>query len=391
MRRDSGRRDSGRRGAARRIAGAGVVALALPLTACAGAAAEAGQPDLIRAGCPTDIRIATDAAPSVAWGFLYGLLDADETRVRGDAVIGPLVIDGEATGVTLTILTGDPRDGDRANVALHEDEELLLGAVDTDVAILDAVRYPTVGVFAPLERDPRLIYWDAEAYAGLRNVESISGRLTPDGTALAPVALVPGDPFTGYAIGMGWLKEEQRVTDAELTVAAFVAANGVRMQSGDDLVDPYFLAAPEGSPRDVTSQVLSDIGYDRDTLLAARPQSLVRHADCLHVLVPELQRALADYLDDPAATNELLVEVAADLGHPEYDAAFVAWAFERLVDGRYAGEGSDGTIGDVDLGHVRTLFGNVVGEWRDAGIDVPDVAAEDIVTNVFIDRSIGER
>lgn len=390
MRRESGR-ESGRRGTVRRIAGVGVVALALPLAACATPAAEARQPDLLRAGCPADIRIATDAAPGVAWGFLYGMLDPDETRVHGGAVTGPLVVDGEHTGVRLTILTGDPLDDHRANVALHRDEGILLGAVDTDVAILDADRYPTVGVFAPLESDPRLIYWDAEAYPGLRNVESIGGRLSPDGSQLAPAALAPGDPFTGYALGMGWLKEEQLVVDPELTVAAFVAANGLRMQAGDDLVDPYLLAAADGFPGEAASQVLSTIGYGRDTLLAARPQALVRYADCLHVLVPSLQRALADYLDDPMATNELLVSVAAELGHPEYDAAFVAWSFRRMLTGGYAGEGRDDTIGDVDLGHVRSLFGRVVGEWRDVGLDVPDVVAEDIVTNGFIDRTIGER
>lgn len=391
MGRDTGRGRSGRRGTVRRIAGAGIVALALPLTACAAPAAEAGEADLLRSGCPADIRIATDALPGVAWGFLYGLLDPEDTRVIGDSARGPLVIDGKPTGAMLTIVTGDPADGDRANVALHEDESLLLGAVDTDVAILDAARHPTVGVFAPLLHDPRLVYWDAEAYPGLINVESIGGRLSPDGSQPAPVALVPGDPFTGYAVGMGWIKQEQLLAEPELTVPAFVEANGLVMQAGDDLVDPYLLDAPGGSTRDIASQVLSDIGYGRDMLLAARPQALVRYADCLHVLVPVLQDALAGYLDDPASTNELLVRVAADLGHPEIDAAFVAWSFERLLDAGYAGEGRDDTVGDVDLGHVRSLFGGVVEAWRDAGLDVPAVVAEDIVTNGFIDRSIGER
>lgn len=377
----------------RRISGLAALALALPLAACSTATAGEGT-DLVRAGCPTEVRIQTDALPHVEWGFLYRLLDADAVRVRGDEVSGPLVLDGARTGVTLTILTGDPRDGVSANTQLHEDADLLLGAVDTDVALLDATRAPTVGVFAPLARDPRLLYWDAEVYPDLRDIERFSATSTPDGASLMPVAAVPGDPFIQYAIGTNWISRDQIVAgtdvDVELTVPAFVAAGGIRAQTGDALTEPHRLQQDD-VPRAARWQVIDDIGYTRDAgVLSAAPQTLVRHADCLRVLVPEFQRSLVAFVDDPEPTVAMLVDLAAELGDESYDIAAASAALEQLIERRYIANARDGSIGAIDIGRVRSLVDRAVPRWRDAEVDVPvGITADDIATNEFVDRSIG--
>lgn len=377
----------------RRLAALVALALVLPLAACASPATAGVSPDLVRAGCPTDIRIQTDSLPRVEWAFLYGLLDAERFRVGDGEVSGDLLVDGTPTGATLTILTGDPTDGVSANQQLNDDPDLLLGAVDTDVAVIDAKRYPTVGVFAPLARDPRLLFWDAENYPALRNIERIAGTTSADGTAL-PVASVPGDPFIQYAVGSGWITPEQIVAgtdvDVELTVPAFVEGGGVRAQAGDDLVDPYLLSQDDVG-RVTRWQVIDDIGYTRDAgVLSAEPQTLVRYADCFQVLVPVLQQALVDYAGDPEPANELVVELAAQLGDTAYGPELAAAATAELLDARYLGNGRDDTIGDLDLGRVRGLLENAVPRWRDAEVPLPSgVTADTIVTNRFIDRSIG--
>lgn len=391
MRRDSVRRQSARRSAIRRGAGIAALGLALPLAACTAPHPE--RIDLVSAGCPSEIRIDTDALPGVEWGFLYRLLDADAYRLRGgDEVRAPLVVDGQPTGVTLTILVGrDPADGVSANTHLYEQDDLLLAAVDTDRAVLDAVRYPTVGVFAPLARDTHLLYWDANAYGGVRDIERLGRTLTPDGSTLAPVAVRPHDPFVAYAIGMGWLSPDQVVTDAELTVPAFVAAGGIRAQSGDALIDPYLLELPGDSASPFRTQLTDDTGYTRDSgVLSARPQTIVRHADCLTELVPILQQSLVDYIADPDPTNALLVDLTTRMHHPELDAAFVANAFEVLIDERFVGNGRDTTIGDLDIGRVRQLFEKAIPEWEDAEVAVPSgIEPDDIFTTQFIDSTIG--
>jgi hypothetical protein len=383
-------RQRAQRGATRRrIAGVAVVGLALPLVACA--TGEAGGVGLMRAGCPAEIRIQTDDLPRVEWGFLYDLLDRDELRSGFDSVTAPLLIDGEPSGSDLRIFVGDPHDGIPANIELHDDDRFLLGAVDTDVALLDAGRFPTVGVFAPLRRSPRIAYWDTNIYPGIPTVQLLAARLAPDGESLVPIVTTPGDPFASYALGEGMVTVEQLITDPPPSVQGLIDADGIPAHLGDVFTDPYQFELLTEAPEFFGAHLLDDAGYESDSgLLSATPQTLVGEADCLTVLVPILQQALVDYLDDPDDTNDLLADLSAKFGDETYDADAVTAAFEILEGQRYAGNGRDGTIGDIDLARLRDLFENASPAWKEAGTPVPaDVEPDDIVTNRFIDPSIG--
>jgi hypothetical protein len=383
-------RQRAQRGAMRRrIAAVAVAGLTLPLVACA--TGEAGGVGLVRAGCPEEIRIQTDDLPRVEWGFLYELLDHDQIRKSFDSVTAPLLVDGQDSGSDLRIFVDDPGDGVAANIQLHDDERFLLGAVDTDVALLDAGRYPTVGIFAPLRRSPRIAYWDASVYPGIPTVQLLGDRLIPDGTALVPFVTTPGDPFASYGVGAGVVTPEQLVTDPPPTVQGLLDADGIPAHLGDVFTDPYQFELLTETPELFRSHLLEDAGYESDIgVLSATPQTLVRYADCLTVLVPILQQALADYLNDPDDTTDLLVTLSAQFGDETYDADAAAAAFEILDEDRFAGNGRDGTIGDIDLGRLRDLFETAVPAWKDAGTLVPaDVEPDDIVTNRFIDPSIG--
>jgi hypothetical protein len=374
---------------ARRVAAVAVVGLALPLAACS--TGHASGVGLVRDGCPADIRIATDDLPRVEWGFLYSLLDPDRLLVQSHSVSAPLLIDGQPSGSRLTILTGDPDDGVSANLDLYDDESILLAAVDTDAAILDAVRAPSVGVFAPTRRDTRMVYWDAEVYPGIRTVQVLGDRLAPDSSGLVPFGLDASDPFTAFAIGTNLVLPEQVVAEGPLDAAGFAASNGITAELGDALVDPYLLGLPAAYPHPIDWQLLDDAGYSRDAgVLSARPQAIVRYADCFEVLVPVLQQALLDYREDSEATNALLVELSSRFGDDTYDAAAAAEAFRVLDRGNFVGSGPDRTVGNFDFGRIRDLLKTAVPAWQTAGLAVPSgVAAEDIATNRFIDRSIG--
>lgn len=373
----------------RRIVGVAVVGLTLPLVACA--TGEAGGVGLVRAGCPAEIRIQTDDLPRVEWGFLYELLDRDRIRKGFDSVTAPLLVDGQHSGSDLRIFVGDPDDGVEPNVLLYDDDRFLLGAVDTDVALLDAQRSPTVGVFAPLRRSPRIAYWDASVYPGISTVQLLGDRLVPDGSALVPFVSTPGDPFVSYAVGAGVLTTEQVVADPPPDVQGLIDADGIPAQLGDVFTDPYRFELLTGTPELLGSQLLEDAGYASDSgVLSATPQTLVRYADCLTVLVPILQQALADYLNAPDETTDLLVTLSAQFGDDTYDDDAAAAAFEILDEQRFAGNGRDGTIGDIDMGRLRDLFETATPAWQEAGTRVPaGVEPDDIVTNRFIDLSIG--
>ncbi|MGB3911079.1 MAG: hypothetical protein WBL06_11460 [Pseudolysinimonas sp.] len=373
----------------RRVAAVALASLALALTACA--TGEAGGTGLMRAGCPAEIRIQTDDLPRVEWGFLYGLLDRDQLRTGYDSVTAPLLVDGEPSGSNLRIFVADPDDGVAANIQLHDDDRFLLGAVDTDVALLDAGRFPTVGVFAPLRRSPRLAYWDASVYPEVPTVQQLGDRLVPDGSGLVPFVTTPGDPFASYGVGAGVVTAEQLVTEPPPSVQGLIDAGGIPVHLGDVFTDPYRFEVLTETPEAFGSHLLDDSGYQSDSgVLSATPQTLVRYADCLTMLVPILQQALVDYLDDPDETNALLVTLSAKFGDDRYDADAVARAFQILEGDHFAGNGRDGTIGDIDLGRLRDLFETAGRAWREAGTPVPQgVEPDSIVTNRFIDPSIG--
>lgn len=364
-----------------------IAALTLPLGACA-VVPEASP--LVTAGCPAEIRIQTDDLPNVDWGFLYSLLDPDATSVRfiGREVSAPLLIDGEDTGIRLTILSGDRFDGVNGTQSLHDDESLLLAAVDTDAALLDIVRYPAVGLFAPTARDSRIVYWSPETYEGVRSIEGLGDTLTADGTELVPIVGMPGDPFRDYLVGNGSVGPDQITPGDDDTVESFLSGGGVAAQAGDLLVDPYLLGLPEDAAP-ISFQTIDDAGYPRDTLLAARPQTVVRHADCFRELIPVLQHALVDYIDDPESANELIVRAAAQFGHPELDADLIDAAYDTLVGRRLVANGRDGAVGDIDFGRVRELRSDMISAWRGLEVAFPAVEVEDVVTNEFIDRGIG--
>jgi hypothetical protein len=385
------RRATVERRAPRRAATVIVVALALPLSACA--ANTTGDPEVLaQAGCPADIRVQLDGALGVQWGFLVGLLEPEAVGIRnaGTTVTAPLVVDGVPTGSTLTILTGDPYDGVSANVDLYSDDDLLLAAVDTDAALLDAVKYPTVGLFAPMLNDPRIVYWDAEVYKGVRSIEGLGDTLTPAGDALVPIIGTAGDPFRDFMVASRTLGAEQVLPENVGGIHSFIDADGVAAQEGSALVDRYLLESPDsGFTHPYGFQYISDAGYPRDTLLAARPQSVVRYADCFEVLIPLLQRALDDYLTHPDPTTELLVNVSARLGHPEFTAELAAYGLETLVDERIVGNGRNDTIGDIDMGRLREMIEDVGPTLTESGTSVPSREPRDLATNQFIDPTVG--
>lgn len=368
----------------KRVSVVAIAALALPLAACSTAPDEGV---LASAGCPGDIRIQTDDLPNADWGFLYSLLDPVSASIRPGAqsVTGLLLVDGEPSGVKLTILSGDPGDGVSAAVALHDDESILLGAVDTDAAVLQVEQYPTIGLFAPTAKDPRMVYWAPAKHPGVRSIEQLGAIRDREGVPV-PITLRPNDPFGTYMLGSGRLPEGQ-VQEGAPSPEAFLESEGLP-HAGDLLVDPVQLRRAE-KPREFALQSIDDAGYPRDTLLAARPQAVVRYADCFRVLIPVLQQAIVDYVGSPTETNAFLVKVAGRFGHPELDAEVIVAAYDLLVEQRMISNGFDSAIGDVDFGRVRELISDMRGAWAKLERRLPPVEAEDIVSNEFVDRSIG--
>jgi hypothetical protein len=373
-----------------------LLAGSMALTACSTPAADTpaegdamtiGAIDLAAAGCPADIKIQTDWNPESEHGHLYQLLGTDYTIDSAvKSVTGPLMASGEYTGVDVTILAGGPAVGfAQPNAQLYADPSIFMAYVGTDEAIAHSGDLPTVGVFAPLEKDPQMIMWDPATYPDVATIADL-------GTAGATIRVFGGGTYIDYFVGAGIISADQVDATYDGLPAVFVSEAGKIAQQGFASAEPYIYEneVPEwGKP--VKYQLINDAGYPKyAAVMSVIPENITEYADCLTALVPVLQQAELDFFADPAATNTLILELvdAYDTGWV-YSQGVADFSVETLK-AELVGNGPDSTLGNLDEARVQELFDIVLPIYTAGGLPVKDgLKATDIYTNEFIDPALG--
>lgn len=346
-----------------------------------------GAVDLAAAGCPADIKIQTDWNPESEHGHLYQLL-GDQYTIDSSvkSVTGPLMASGEYTGVDVTILAGGPAVGyAQPNAQLYADPSIFMAYVGTDEAIAHSGDLPTVGVFAPLEKDPQMIMWDPATYP---DVESIADL----GKAGVTIRVFGGGTYIDYFVGAGVLSADEVDATYDGLPAVFVSEGGKIAQQGFASAEPYIYEneVPEwGKP--VKYQLINDAGYPKyAAVMSVIPENIDKYSDCLTALVPVLQQAELDFFADPAATNTLILELvdAYDTGWV-YSQGVADFSVETLK-AELVGNGPDDTLGNLDEARVQALYDIVMPIYTAGGLPVKDgLVATDIYTNQFVDPTLG--
>lgn len=346
-----------------------------------------GAVDLAAAGCPADIKIQTDWNPESEHGHLYQLL-GDQYTIDSEkkSVTGPLMASGEYTGVDVTILAGGPAVGyAQPNAQMYTDPSIFMAYVGTDEAIAHSGDLPTVGVFAPLEKDPQMIMWDPATYP---DVESIADL----GKAGVTVRVFGGGTYIDYFVGAGVLSADEVDATYDGLPAVFVSEGGKIAQQGFASAEPYIYEneVPEwGKP--VKYQLINDAGYPKyAAVMSVIPENIDKYSDCLTALVPVLQQAELDFFADPAATNTLILELV--------DAYDTGWVYSqgvadfsvKTLKAELVGNGTDDTLGNLDEARVQALYDIVMPIYTAGGLPVKDgLKATDIYTNQFVDPTLG--
>lgn len=375
------------------------LASALALTACAAPAEETdggtdleiGAIDLAAAGCPANVKIATDWFPEAEHGHLYELVGPDPTfeATSEYSVTGPLMASGEYTGVDVTIVSGGSARPDflQPDGMLYAEEDILLGYVGNDEAVVHSNTYPTIGIFAPLEKDPQMIMWDP---ATLTDVETIADL----GEAGTSIRVFPGGYYIDYFTSSGVLSAEQIDSTYDGAPDVFVASGGTIAQQGFASAEPYIYEneiSAWGKP--VAFELINDAGYPKyAAVVSTKPENVTEYADCFAALVPVLQQAEVDYYTDPAETNEvILAAVEAYATFWVYSAAVADYSVETQLGIGLVSNGHDDIIGNVDPERVQALIDIATGMYADdAEKDIrTDLTVEDLFTDQFIDPSIG--
>ena len=372
--------------------------LALSLAACgsddgdsaaAGPSGEVGSNDLAAAGCPSNIVVQTDWNPEAEHGGLYESLGDDYTIDAGSKSVSGTLIDseGESTGVTLEIRAGGPAIGFQTVTSqMYADTDINLGYIATDEAIQLSDTQPTTAVLAPLEISPTMIMWDPATYPDVQSIADLKD-------AGATVRYFEGSAYMAYLTGAGVLDADQVDGSYDGTPAGFVAAGGEVAQQGFASAEPYIYKNEVADwGKDVDFQLVYDAGFQPyQSSISVRSDDLDSMSDCLTALVPLMQQADVDYLGDPSRVNDIILELV-----DQYDTGWVYsqgvadYSVQTQQELGLVGNGPDDTHGNFDTDRVDTLIEQTTPIFTEQGTPPLDgITADDLVTNQFIDDSIG--
>ncbi len=352
-------------------------------------AADAGGPLDLSDVCPATVVMQQDWQPEAEHGAMYELVGDDYTiDTDKKTVTGSLVAQGVDTGVDIEVRPGGPNVNFQPVPALmYLDEDILLGAVNTDAAIVADKEQPTVAVASQLTYSPQILMWDPESHEGATTIEEAASSGAPIVTS--------GDVIPNLLLSQGIITKDQIDTSYEGTPQRFVSDPSI-LQQGFATAEPYIYEHEIdewGKP--VSFQLLSDIGYSiYPEPLAVRADAVEEYGDCLAKLVPIMQQSQIDFLDDPDRAIDLIVKLVE-----EYD---TGWTYSRGVAefsveqqkelGLVVNDPASGVFGAFDADRVASIVDDFTPFLVEAGsISADDAAAidpESLYTNDFLDDSI---
>ncbi|MEM9711060.1 MAG: ABC transporter substrate-binding protein, partial [Actinomycetota bacterium] len=315
-----------------------------------------------------------------------------EINAGAAIVSGDLVFQGEDTGVDIEIRSGGPAIGfQQVTAQMYSDTDITMGYVSTDEAITNAAELPTIAVVAPLEINPQIIMWDPETYpevqsiADLKDVEGGPAIIRYFGTAT----------YMPDLVGRGVVVEEQLDGSYDGSPAVFVAEGGAIAQQGFASAEPYIYENEVdewGKP--VAFELIHDVGLQAYAAsMALRPETFdeLSASGCLAALVPMMQQAQIDFIEDPSNTIPLILELveAYDNGW-QYSQGVAEFSVDTQLELGLVGNGPDDILGNFDLDRAQGVIDTLNEIADEVGFDIPaDLAPEAFLTNEFIDESIG--
>lgn len=335
--------------------------------------------------CPSTLVVQTPWDPEADYAFLYEML-GDDVDIDTDMkkVTGPLMADGEYTGINLEIRAGGAAVGFQGvGAIMTSDPDVDLGLVDADSSIMNWESNPTTAVYATYQKNPAMFMWDPETYPDVKNISD----LIKTGAVIRSYA---GTVYADYLVYTGELPESQLDTGYDGTPASFVAADGKDAQYGLASSEPYLYENEiESWKKPVAYSLFSDNGWENyNAMLSVRTSDLDGMSECLSGLVPIVQQAEANYLDDPARTNKLIVDLVEkyDTGWT-YSAAAADAAVEILRGLAVTDDVT--TIGKIEPEQFTTLRDKMADLMTSQGQTPPDESyIPSLYATNFVDDSI---
>lgn len=350
-------------------------------------AAEAGSALDLADVCPATVVMQQDWEPEAEHAGMYSLvgsdytIDADKKRVTGS-----LVAQGVDTGVDIEVRPGGAAISYQSVTSqMYVDQDIMLGAVNTDGAVASSGNQPVTAVVAQLNMSPQVIMWDPDAYPGATTVEEIAA----DGATI--VVSGGGSNLGALLSGNGTVPADQVDPSYNGDPSRFVGDPTIAQQ-GFATAEPYVYeneVSAWGKP--VAYQLVSEVGYTiYPEPLAVRTADLEEYRPCLEKLVPILQQTQIDYLSDPDSTNALIVELVEEYSTGwVYSQGVADYSVQAMQDLGIVQTDTSGIFGGMDEARIQEVMDTFTPILEASGTDVADdLVPSDLFTNEFLDTSI---
>ena len=334
--------------------------------------------------CPDPLVIQTDWFPESEHGALYQMVGADYViDADNQTTTGSLIAQGVDTGIDIEIRAGGPAIGFASgSTHIYVDENITLAYVSLDGAILRNADAPTLSVVAPLEKNPQIIQWDPETHPDIQSIADI-------GRKGLVVNVFGGGTFIDVFVNEGVLSADQVDPSYDGSPSRFITEGGAIAQQGFASESPYsYEIVYEEWAKPIAFELIHDAGLRLySQMLSIRAGDLDRLRPCLERFVPIVQQSVVDFAADPARANAIIVDAVETIdSFWVYPPALAEFSVQAQKDYGLVGNGPDGTVGNMEDERVAEVIAKIIA----AGFDVdPSMQPADIVTNEFIDESIG--
>jgi hypothetical protein len=350
-----------------------------------------GTTDLSKV-CPATVTIQDSWYPQAELGNVLNLIATNYTvDAANKSVSGPLIAADGYTGIELELRAGGPAIGFTSPVSqMYQDSSITLARIDLDAAIQNSKDFPTLSVFASLDKSPLSVMWSSDYYPNVKTTAELGKALADSGGVFRYNQ--SSSAYLTYLIQSGQLSESVVDGSYDGTPGNFVASGGKDSQQGYATNEPYVyqnIVTEWGKP--LAYQLLSDTGWDAASGYGIRSDDLDSMSDCLTKLVPVLQQATLDYFEDPAPASELLLDLVDQYQTGSiYNQDVIDYANKIMLSDGLVGNGSNSTLGDYDENRVSGLIEVAVPVYTEMGQPPADgLSPSDLFTNKFVDESIG--
>ena len=293
-----------------------------------------------------------------------------------------MVSEGEEVGIEFEVRTGGPAIG-FAPVAsyVYTDDSIHLAYANTESQVLNFADAPLLSVVAPLEKNPQMIMWDPETHPEVETLADL-------GSENVTINVFGGGVFSDVFVANGTWNADQIDPSYDGSPARFISEGGAIAQQGFASAEPHnYENVFDDWGKPVSFQLLHNAGFEvYAATIAIRPDDKETLSPCLELVVPMIQKAVVSYNESPDRANDIIIDAVAQYADFwVYDKALADYSIETQRELGLIGNGPNDTVGDIDEDRIQSVIDMIA----DAGLDTNDVTPADIMTNEFIDESIG--